>query len=113
MSRWIKFILAILVGLGLGLYYTWVVNPVRVVDTTTDALRLDYRSDYILMVAEIYQMEQDPGEAARRLGRLGEDPPAQIVQQGIIFYEQSNGSANDLALLTRLRDALQTWNPTQ
>ena len=83
----------------------------RLATARTDALRIDYRSDYILMVAEIYQLEQDPGEAARRLGRLGEDPPAQIVQQGIIFYEQAGATENDLALLVQLRDALQTWNP--
>ena len=111
MSRWIKFLIAIAIGSGFGLYYAWVVNPVQVVDTTTDSLRIDYRSDYVLMVAEIYQLEGDPAEAARRLGRLGDEPPALIVQQAIIFYEQSPSTENDQALLVQLRDALQVWNP--
>jgi hypothetical protein len=112
MSRWIKFLIAIAIGVGLGLYYTWSVNPVQVVDTTIDSLRIDYRSDYILMVAEVYQLERDPAEAARRLGQLGDEPPAQLVQQAIIFYEQSPSTENDQALLVQLRDALQTWNPS-
>ncbi len=116
MSRWIKFFLAILIGLSAGLYYAWLVNPVQVVDTTPDTLRIDYRADYTLMVAEIFEMEQDPAEAARRLGRLGSEPPAQIVQQAIIYYEQAalpvSAPQPDLARLIQLRDALQLWNPT-
>ena len=48
-SRWILFIFAILVGAGLGLLYGWVINPVDYVDTTPDTLRIDYKTDYVLM----------------------------------------------------------------
>ena len=112
MSRWIKFLIAIAIGASIGLYYSWVVNPVLVEETTQDSLRLDYRSDYVLMVAEIYQLEKDPGNAAQRLGRLGQDPPPQVVQQAIIFAEQSDYPPVDINLLVQLRDALQTWNPS-
>jgi hypothetical protein len=52
MSRWIKFLIAIGLGVAIGLFYSWTINPVQVVDSTPDTLRLDYRSDYVLMVAE-------------------------------------------------------------
>jgi outer membrane PBP1 activator LpoA protein len=111
MSRWIKFLLAILIGIAAGLYFAWVVRPVQIVDTTPDTLRIDYRADYTLMVAEIYGMEQDPAAAARRLGRLGSEPPAQIVQQAIIYAGQAGAAQADLLKLEQLRDALQMWNP--
>ena len=112
MSRWIKFLFAIGVGAAIGLFFSWTINPVQVVDSTPDTLRLDYRSDYVLMVAEAYQLERDPAEAARRLGRLGPDPAALIVQQAVIFAENAGYPEADLNLLAQLRDALQTWNPS-
>ncbi len=111
MSRWLKFLIAIAIGATFGLYYSWIVNPVKVAETTPDSLRLDYRSDYVLMIAEIYQLEKDPAAAAQRLGRLGQDPAPQIVQQAIIFAEQAGYPDIDINLLVQLRDALQTWNP--
>ena len=111
MSRWIRFLIAIGIGAAIGLYYSWAVNPVQVVDTTPDSLRLDYRSDYVLMVAEIYQIEKNPEAAAARLGRLGQEPAPQIVQQAVIFAEQTGSPPLDINLLVQLRDALQTWNP--
>jgi hypothetical protein len=113
LSRWIKFLIVIAIGASVGLYYSWVINPTQVENTTPDSLRLDYRSDYVLMVAEIYQLEKDPGSAAERLAPLGPDPAPQVVQQAIIFAEQSGYPALDINLLVQLRDALQTWNPSQ
>jgi hypothetical protein len=112
MSRWIKFLIAIGLGVAIGLFYSWTINPVQVVDSTPDTLRLDYRSDYVLMVAETYQLERDPAAAAQRLGRLGSDPAVLIVQQAIIFAETSGYPESDINLLAQLRDALQTWNPS-
>lgn len=111
MSRWIKFLIAILVGAAFGLAYSWVAAPVQIVDTTPDTLRLDYRADYILMVAEAFQLDHDPAAAAARLARLGGDPPAQIVQQAVIYAENTGYPELDQNLLVQLRDALQTWNP--
>jgi hypothetical protein len=49
------FLVAIIVGLIGGMYYGWIVNPVKYVNTTPDTLRYDYKADYALMVAEVYQ----------------------------------------------------------
>ena len=50
-KRWFLFALAIAAGLGLGLYYGWVVSPVAYVDTNPTTLRLDFRADYTLTLA--------------------------------------------------------------
>lgn len=113
MSRWMKFLIVIVVGIIIGLYYSWIVNPVQLGETTPNSLRLDYRADYVLMIAEIYQMEQDPAMATQRLARLGQDPAPQIVQQAVIYAEQAGYPPVDINLLVQLRDALQTWNPSQ
>jgi hypothetical protein len=111
MRRWIWFLLFVILGIGLGLLYGWVVNPVKYVDTTPAKLRSDYQTDYILMVAEAYQAEGDLDLAARRLAVMGDSPPAEIVRQAMIIAAQINYADSDQELLSQLASALQTWVP--
>jgi len=109
MSRWVKFLLAILVGLAAGLLYGWVISPVQYTDTSPNTLRLDYRADYVLMTAEVYHADLNLDAAARRLAMLGSDPPAQIAAQALQFGHQAGYPADDLQLIQDLTSALQSW----
>ncbi len=108
-ARWLRFILAILIGGILGALYGWVVNPVKNVNATPDTLRIDYKSDYILMVAESYHSDQDLAMAVQRLALLGNDPPTKTVQQALLFAESRYTDA-DIALIRTLSGALEAWN---
>lgn len=112
MSRWIKFLLAIALGSAAGMYYGWVLNPVEYIDTAPDSLRIDYKTDFVLMVAEAYYVEQDLGFAVRRLGLLGDRPPMDIVVETILFAVENEYAETDLSLMQKLADDLQTWNPS-
>lgn len=102
------FFLSILAGVGLGLLYGWVISPVQYVDTSPDTLRADYRADYVLMVAEIYQAEQDSEQAIRRLGLLGGALlPPEIVAQALQFAQVNEYDSRDILLLQNLAVALQ------
>ncbi len=111
MSRWVKFLLAILVGLAAGLLYGWVISPVQYTDTSPNTLRVDYRADYVLMTAEVYHADQNLDAAARRLAMLGSDPPAQIAAQVLQFGLQTGYPVGDLQMIQDLTSALQTWQP--
>jgi hypothetical protein len=111
MRRWIWFIIVVLLGFAAGLYYGWVINPVKYVDTTPAKLRSDFQTDYILMVAEAYQAEGDLDLSARRLAVLGDSPPAEIVRQAMIMAAQIRYADSDQDLLSQLASGLQTWNP--
>jgi uncharacterized membrane protein len=111
MSRWLAFLLAVIIGLATGLVYGWFVNPVRYVDTVPASLRADYRADYVLMVAEAYQGEADLEAAVRRLAVLGDSPALEFVQQAMIYGAQNQYPEADMDLMARLAGALQTWNP--
>jgi len=111
MKRWIWFLLIVILGIGVGLLYGWVINPVKYVETTPAKLRSDYQTDYILMVAEAFQAEGDLDLAARRLAVLGDSPPAEIVRQGMILATQINYADSDQELLSQLASSLQTWVP--
>ena len=112
MSRWMRFFLAIALGAAGGLFYGWVVSPVEYVDTTPDTLRIDYKSDYILMVAETYSVDKEMALAARRLGLLGDTAPVEMVREAVLFAERQGYTDADVALMRQLLTDLQSWVPS-
>jgi len=100
-----------IIGIALGLVYGWVIQPVEYTDVTPNILRADYRADYVLMVAEAYQSEQDSETAAHRLAILGSDAPAQMVTTTLDYAVKNNFSQNEIILLQGLLTAMQTYQP--
>jgi hypothetical protein len=108
--RWFLPLLAFLLGAGAGLMYGWFIEPVEFFDLPPDALRADYKTDYVLMTAEAYRLDQDPGLAARRLAIFGAQPPY-VIAADALDYARANGFADsDLALLQELVTAMQAWS---
>jgi hypothetical protein len=108
--RIIVILLALIAGIGAGLAYGWIVDPIEFFDLTPDTLRADYKTDYVLMTAEAYRIEQDPGTAARRLAIFGAQSPSAIASEAL-EYAQKNGSPDaDIALIQELVTAMQAWS---
>jgi len=112
-SRWIFIILALLAGIAAGLAYGWKIDPVDFYDLTPDTLRADYKADYVLMTAEAYHAEQDPGLAARRLAIFGSQSPTSIAASGLEYARANSFSDSDIAFMQELVTALQAWNGIQ
>src|SRR4030042_4681405 len=111
MSRWTKFLIAVLLGAAAGLFYGWVVNPVEYVDIAPESLREDYKTDYVLMISEAFQVDHDLGQAVRRLAVLGSAAPTDIVANALSYARQHEYASQDLSLLQSLGETLLTWNP--
>ena len=94
-KRYLYFVVAVVVGISLGLLYGWVLSPVQFYDTTLDTMRFDYKTDYVLMVAEAYVDEQDALLAVRRLALLGAETPVDIVQEATVFAMQAGYAQED------------------
>jgi len=102
MGRWIRFFIAVMIGAAAAMFYGWKVNPVRYAETTPDTLRVDFKTDYVLMVAEVYHIEKDPNLAARRLALISTEIPSDVVVKAIKEAEKTPYSSTDLGLM-------QTW----
>ena len=113
MGRWIRFFFAILFGVGLGLAYGWFLNPAAGVETSLDALRIDYKTDFVLMVAESYQNEGDMSLAARRLALLGDSSQEAHITQAIEFALKAGYTEPDISRMQALLSAIQTQPPAQ
>ncbi len=63
-------LLGILAGLSIGLLYGWVVQPVRLVDTSPGSLRADFQDEYVALIASAYAATGDLPRAQARLALL-------------------------------------------
>ena len=108
MPRWIKTLLFFLLGLAGGLIYGWLVNPVEYVDTTPDFLRQDYTTDYVLMVAESFSASGDTENTVHLLSLLSAKPPVFTVAEAIVYAETVGYAPEDLALMKRLLEVMQS-----
>jgi len=103
-------IIALIAGISGGLAYGWLINPVDFYDLTPDTLRADYKTDYVLMTAEAYHVEQDPGLAARRLAIFGSKSPSSIAFDALAYARENGFSDSDVALIQELVTAMQAWS---
>jgi hypothetical protein len=110
-SNWIKFLIALGIGVALGVIYGWVIAPVQYTDAPPNILREDYRADYVLMTAEIYNSERDAEAAARHLAILGSESPAQISASALQYATSNGFPESDVLLLQDLLNAMQTYQP--
>lgn len=58
------------IGLIIGLFYGWVINPTRYVDITPKSLHADFQKLYLQMVAESYQANGDMGRSYSRMKQM-------------------------------------------
>ncbi|MFQ5944089.1 MAG: hypothetical protein ACE5JF_11100 [Anaerolineales bacterium] len=107
-NRLVPLIIGLVSGLLIAVVYGWLVRPVEYIDTSPDSLRIDFRTDYVLMVAESYSAEQDLTLAQVRLAALGPQAPDDYVTQAIDYALVQSFSRPDLERLNRLAIALRT-----
>jgi hypothetical protein len=111
LSNLIKVAIAAILGIGIGLVYGWVIEPIEYTDVPPNILREDYRADYVLMVAEAYQNEADAETAARRLAVLGSESPALITTNTLEYAKQNAFTEKEIQALQNLLTAMQTYQP--
>ncbi len=72
-------LLAFLAGLGFGLFYSWVISPVRVVDSAPVALRADFKDQYRSAIAAAFAGTGNLERARARLALLGDLDPTEAL----------------------------------
>ena len=66
-------VVGLVVGLILGVFYAWVINPVEWTDASIQHLRADLQEDYLRMAIESYNFTHDVEKAKSRYEELGEN----------------------------------------
>jgi hypothetical protein len=107
----VSFAVALLVGLGIGLYLGWVQFPVQFIDSPASGLAPAYKDDYTLMIAAGYAADGDLNGATARLQVLGIGNVPAYVQQVTERYITNSRGVDEIRLLVRLSAALGRLTP--
>lgn len=109
-KRYLFFLISVLVGLILGLNYGWYMKPATPEDKYMIALRADYQTDYVLMVAEIFSTEKDVALAKSRLLPLddGDGDLVGLIQRTYIVASDLNYSERDKNLMSNLSKGIES-----
>ena len=100
-------LLALLVGLGLGLVYSWVISPLRIFSAEPKTLRADFKDQYRSLIAAAYAATDNLPRAQARLALLGDPNAIEVLNgqaQRMQASHQSFERANQVAALALALD---------
>lgn len=107
-------LIVILAGFGLGLFYAWIISPVRYVDTTPDTLRADFKDQFRAAIAASYAANRNLERARARLALLGDEDAVQTLTaqaQRMLAAGESFDIVQQVALLATDLKAGAASNP--
>lgn len=99
---WIWLLLALVLGFGSGLAYSWAIVPVEYVDAEPLVLRDDFKDYYRAAIAGAYASTGDLERARARLTLLGDPDPSQTLTaqaQRMLAAGESSAVVQQVAML--------------
>ncbi len=105
--RLVFFTITILVGLAMGIILGWTISPVTNRNTDLTSLHIDYKTDYVLMIAERHHQDGNVSLALDHLGYLGNIPPLVILENVVDHAERIHYAPEDMRLMYDLAAAIQ------
>ena len=106
-SNW-YLLTGLFLGLIMGLLFTWVVSPIKEVDTHPQNLREDYQDIYRTLIARAYQANNNLPRAKARLALIGDEEPTLALAAQAQRYLAEGGDIETAKVLASLSSALQT-----
>jgi len=110
-TRWMATFVGAVIGLTLGLLYTWVIDPVELVNTYPSLLRTDHRQSWVRLTALSYVADGDLERARSRLDGLSREDVSVAIQTLIEESAAAGSPADALRSLTTLAEALNLQTP--
>jgi len=80
--KWVLPVMALVVGIGLGLLYAWVIDPVEYVNGVPSQMRPELRLDYLRMAIDSFSVNNDGELAYDRYQALGETATQSLTEVG-------------------------------
>src|SRR4030067_994451 len=104
-----RLVIGLVLGVATGLIYGWIISPVEYINTAPDSLRADYRTDYVLMVAQAHAVDGGLELAQKSLAALGPEPPSESAVQAIQYAAEQGFSQADIEALRQLALAFRSF----
>jgi len=98
---------AFIIGVGLGLTYSWLISPATYVDASPAILRADFKNQYRLVIAAAYGSSRDLERARARLALLEDPDPMQALSAQAQQMLASGEAPQQVELVARLASDLE------
>jgi len=99
------------IGLLLGLLYTWLISPVKYVDTSPASLRAEFKDHYRSLISLSYGVNNDLGRSISRLGLLQDENSAYELGAQAQRIMAEDGSQTDARAMAQLAADLAKFTP--
>lgn len=101
--RILFFLLAIALGIGAGLAFGWMIMPPKApVNAPMKDLRVDYKTDLVLMVAESFANHPDSEQALDQLNEIDPGDPLTLTGASLSYAKEIGYPPADLKLIENL-----------
>jgi hypothetical protein len=101
----------LILGLGFGLLYSWIISPVRYVNTEPASLRADFKEQYRALIAAAYLSNGDLQRARARLALLDDPDIAKTIAIQAQLAQDRAGPDSEKNGLGLLAAALNPGSP--
>jgi hypothetical protein len=105
------FLLGLLVGLALALYFAWIVDPVVFVEASPARLNEGFKAEYIYLVSQSYAADGNWDRAEARLRALGDPHIGQTVASQLEGYLRRGAPASTIRNLALVAEKLGAQSP--
>jgi len=102
----------LLIGLGLGLIYAWLIEPVEYIDTAPHSLSLAIKERYRSLISLAYQADGDIGRARQRLALLQDSNPQSALSAQAQQEVANGGSPHEAQALAMLAEDINQAGST-
>src|ERR1700690_2396290 len=93
-------LIGLAIGLGIGLYYAWLVNPLILTEISPAYLQADNKQLYAIAVSLTYAEDHDLIQAANRLNGLGMGDPFQYLADTACDLARSSFASSTTGVIT-------------
>jgi len=101
----------LVIGLGLGLFYGWVISPVEYTDTAPSSLLPEIKDQYRSMIALAFQADGNIGRAQVRMALIKDADPVRALANQSEQVVAEGGSVAEGVALQKLALALREMVP--
>jgi hypothetical protein len=107
----VSFFVALLIGVGIGLYLGWVQFPAQFTNSSASALAPQYKDDYTVMIAAGYADDNDINGAVERLRLLDVENVPAFVQEVTERYITNSRGVDEIRLLVAMAEGMGRLTP--
>ncbi len=105
MKARLLFSVLLIIGLGAGLAYAWLIDPVTFTESSPALVQAAYRQTWLIMAAEAYAQDGDWARTQVRLDAL-HDPDLTRTVTNLFEQEAARGSRTSARALAQIADRL-------